>query len=91
MTTHYNGSFSPHFSTQNQDMGHDTIGSSPIEIPSQYDRKFNPSVMETVVPYRLSIGSWSGVGASTTNVGIYWHEVGVKFGSCHILVTNIPR
>ena len=39
ITAHFNRSFIPsHFSTQNQDICHGTIGSSLIEIQSQPDQ-----------------------------------------------------
>ena len=45
-------------------MCHDTIGSNMIENSVLAILKLNPNVIEILVPYRLSMGSRPGIGAS---------------------------
>ena len=44
VAAHFNCSFPLHFSTQNENMCHGTIGSSLIEIQSQINQKSIPTI-----------------------------------------------
>ena len=58
MAVHVNCSFLLTLALKNWDMCHGIIGSGLIKI--------QPNLIKILVPYRLMIGSWSGLGVSTT-------------------------